>query len=625
MEEKEKNDLQQEEIAKNQNEVIEEVTDSEADADTMEVETDENTEVDEYAHESKDLPDYEHMSIEQLVTEAEKIAEETEVQHFKEEMETLYNVATNHFEEERSVKLHEFVENGGAEMDFFWDQPLRRKLQDAYKKYKAKRHDYYKKLERQLAANLDVKKEIIEAIKDLPNQPGSVPEKYKVFRDFQDRWKDTGPVPRAESDELWKNYHHHVDNFYDFLRISNELRELDFKKNLELKTALCEEAETLAEKDSNPNTFKALQELHAKWKQVGPVDREHREPMWERFSAATKSIHDKRHQYYEELRGKRSELLQQKKEIIEKMAQLELSKLKTHSAWQAIIKEANQLRDAFKKIGRINLPENDELWNKFREINRNFNQEKNAFYKSLKSKHQENLKLKKDLLEKAEELKNSSEWKDAANQLKRIQSEWKKIGYVPKNESDKIWKQFREACNHFFNRLSEHNKEIDQAFENNLKAKQEILEKLKAWSPEGEKSAGKKEIKKFIDEWKEAGRVPRHAKDIENEFNNLLDQHFTALKINKKESALMRFENKMHALAEGENDRQLDREADQIQRQIDDAKKELNQLENNIQFFAHADENSPIVKNAMKSITRQKEQIELLEEKKRLLRKITND
>lgn len=591
--------------------------------DVNEVETDEHEHDDEYAHEHKELPDYAHMPIDKLLDEAKRTLEGP-VNEIKEEVEAIYKVAMDHFDHIRKEKLHAFVEGGGVEMDFTLEQPQKREFQSFYKDYKAKRYQYYKNLEEQLAVNLDVKKSIVEAIKELPESPGIVKDKYATFRELQDRWKSTGPVPRAESRELWNNYHFHVDNFYDFLKISDELRELDFKKNLEKKTALCEEAEALAEKDVTPETFKQLQELHAKWKQIGPVDREQREPIWERFSAATRKIHENRHEFFKDLRASREELLERKKEILKKFEDMSLDDLNTHSAWQGAIKAVNKLRDEFKAIGRINLPGNDEVWELYREVNQRFNRTKNAFYKTLKHEHHENLKRKRDLLAKAEELKNSTDWKITANKLKKIQSDWKRIGYVPKSESDKIWKEFRKACNHFFNRLTEHNKELDKAFEANLETKKVILEKLKVWkAPAGKKAV--EELKAMIVEWKNAGRIPRAAREIEAEFNGLLDKYFGELKINKKEASMIRFENKMHGLVSSENDRQLDREEDLIRRKLDEAKKELVQLENNIQFFAHVDENNPIVKEANRNIDRQKEQIELLKNKLKMLRKIAKE
>lgn len=601
-----------------------EATNDQHTEDAKEVESDEHEEVDEYAAESKEMPDYAHMPVNKLVSEASKLLKDRPIQEIKDEMEAIHSAAIKTLDDIRNEKLHHFVEEGGNEIDFHYDQPHRKEIQDIYRDYKKQRAAYYKQLEEQLNLNLDVKKAIVEEIKNLPNIEGSVPDKYHRFRELQDRWHNTGPVPRAESSELWNNYHFHVDNFYDFLNISNQLRELDFKKNLEAKTLLCEEAEALAEKEADHGTFTTLQELHSKWKKTGPVDREHREPMWERFSEATKKVHEKRHDFFKKLREDREVLIERKRDLIAKMKEFNLEAFKTHGAWQKAIKEMDELRTNFRQIGRINLAENDVVWEEFREVNRSFNRAKNAFYKQLKAQHHKNLERKQALLARAEELKDSDDWHDAANELKRIQSDWKKIGYVPKSESDKIWKAFRSACNHFFDRLTEHNKDRDKQFEGNLKVKQELLKELKEWDPTDKKD-GKQELKTFINKWKDAGRVPRGNREIENEFNTLLDERFKTLKINRKEASMIRFENKVHNLIDSENRRELNKQDDMLYRKIEEAEKELRQLENNIQFFAHADENSPIVKEANRNIARQKEQIELLKEKRKQLRQMRNN
>ena len=621
MEEKEKDTLQPEE---KQLPVVqaEEVADDTVD--TPEVESDEHEETDEYASENKELPDYEHMPVAKLVSEAERLLKEHEPHQIKEEMEAIHTAAIKALDEVRNEKLHAFVEEGGHEIDFQYEQPERRSIQQLYREYKQKRRDYYKKLEEQLTLNLDVKKAIIDEIKNLPNQEGNVPDKYNRFRELQDRWHNTGPVPRTESNELWNNYHHHVDNFYDFLRISNQLRELDFKKNMEAKEALCEEAEALAGQEANQETFKALQDLHAKWKRTGPVDREHSESIWERFSNATKVIHDKRHEFYKNLRESREQLIAQKEAIVEQMKSFKFNELKTHGAWQSAIKKIDELREEFKKIGRINLPANDEVWEAFREANRNFNRAKNAFYKELKSEHHKNLERKNALLARAQELKDSTDWRAAANELKRIQADWKKIGYVPKSESDKIWKEFRAACNHFFDRLTNRNKEIDKEFEGNYTAKEALLEKVAAWKPTDAKDKGVSELKEMIGEWKEIGRVPRDKRDIENTFNKALDEHFKALKLNKREATLIRFENKVHSIIEGDNNREITRFRDDLRKKIEEAKKELSQLENNMMFFAHADAKNPIVKEAKRNVERARENVELLMQKLKMFKKTKN-
>jgi hypothetical protein len=586
------------------------------------VESDEHDQEDIYASDSKEIADYSHMSVPALIEEAERLLETKEAKDIKEEMDAIRHAILHQLDDQKQEKLQNFLENGGVEIDFNFEQPERKKIQDLYNEFKQRRYKYYKALEEQLALNLEVKKSIVEAIKELPKKDAPVSEIHKELHELQDRWRKTGPVPRNESAELWNNYHFHLDNYYKFLQISNELRDLDFKRNLEAKTILCEEAESLEQNPGLNDSFRILQELHSRWKQIGPVDREHREILWERFSEASKKIHDRRHEYFEQLRKEKEILLDKKRDVISRIENFSIDQITTHSAWQKAMKQIQDFREEFRQIGRINLPENDELWHRFNEALKKFNQAKNAFYKTLKHEHHENLSKKRSLLSRAIALKESDDWKAASQELKQIQQEWKKIGYVPKVESDKIWAEFREACNHFFDRLTEHNKGRTQELSANFERKMEILNRMKNWQiTENDPKKGSQELKTFISEWRAIGQVPFDKKDIEIQFNKLLDQHFGSMKMNQRESNLIRFENKITSINQ-DNSRELNREEDGLRKKLDEAKKELQQLENNILFFAHVDEKNPIVRDVRKKIENQKEEVALLVEKIKMIRKM---
>lgn len=618
MENQENNPIQTEEQKMQVENLEESVVDLPED---VEVESDEHESTDEYADAHQELPDFDQMSVNELITAAERLLEREDLQLAKAEMEALYQTAIKSLDEVRNEKLHAFVEDGGSEIDFLFEQPQRKTIVHLYREYKQKRRAYYQKLEEQLNLNLEVKQAIIEELRNLPNEEKSVGDKYTRFRELQERWHATGAVPRTASNELWNNFHHHVDNFYDFLRISNQLRDLDFKKNLEAKTELCVEAEALAEKDTDSDSFKVLQNLHAKWKRIGPVERELSEPLWQRFSEASKVVNDKRHEYYKQLRENREQLIAKKQEIVAQMAQVETDKLATHGAWQQAMKRMDALREAFKQVGRVNLPENDAVWESFREANRNFNRAKNQFYKALKADHQKNLEKKQALLDKANAIKDSDDWQATARALKQIQADWKQIGYVPKAESERIWKAFRSACNHFFDRLSAHNAKADAALEDNLVQKQALLVELKAWKSGEKQKEDVAALKMFIKKWKALGPVPRGKREIENEFNSQLDTHFKTLKLNKREAGLIKFENRVHSIIEGDNNREINRFKDDLKKQIEEAKNELRTLENNMLFFAHADEKSPIVKEARRNVARAKENVELLTQKLKMFNK----
>jgi len=593
--------------------------------DVHEIESDEQDHPDAFAHEAKEMKDYAHMGIKELILDAKQLIDNNPVTEIKDEIESIKNSVIHQLDEIKAEKLHEFIEQGGFEIDFQYEQPERRVIFELYNEYRNKRNEHYKELQAQLNLNLEVKKAIIEAIKELPQKDAPTSEIHKELHELQDRWKHTGPVPRAESTELWNNYHFHLDNYYKFLQISNELRELDFKKNLEAKEALCIDAEALdAEADLNV-AFKILQGLHAKWKLTGPVDREHREPIWERFSEASKKIHDKRHEHFESLRETREAQLAMKKDIIEQLKAIDTASLTSHSQWQKAQEAVHALRENYKQVGRVNLPENDVLWAAFGEANKVFNHAKNTFYRALKAVHAENLQRKQALLDRAYALKESDNWREATQEFKRLQEDWKKIGFANRADGEKIWQEFRAACNHFFERLTDKNKAADAEFIGNLEAKKALLEKVKAFVPDAEnakKSA--QEVKDFIGEWRKIGRVPGTERNIETEFNTLIDSLFSSLKMNQRESNMIRFENKISSMAETDK-RQLNREEDILQRKIDEAVKDLQQQENNIGFFAHVDEKNPILREAKKKIEKQQEEIQLLKDKLKMLRKLNRE
>lgn len=593
--------------------------DLEQEDDTEEVHSDED-EHDEHAHHELEMPDYVEYKPVELVKEAEKLLKNEPVQNLKAHFEAIRKNVLKQLNEERQHKLEEFLESGGVEMDFEYVQPIREQFRNIYSDYKTLRQKHFKELQDTLNNNLKIKLELIEKIKEIVTKDESIGDTFKEFNAIQQEWRNTGPVPRSESADLWRTYHHHVENFYEYIKINKELRDLDFKKNREAKEDLIKQAEALLEREDVRQAFKDLQTLHKKWKNLGPVERENREPMWERFSEATKKLHEKREGFYEGLREKADDLMEDKKKLLQKLRDLDYKSINNHHKWQQSIREVEGIRKDFKKIGRINHPENDTLWDEFRQLLREFNHAKNQFYKDLKKDHHDNLAKKRELVEIAEKLKDSDDWRNTTNEMKRIQAQWKQIGHVPKSESDKIWKQFRGACNHFFDRLTEHNKDRDKQFEGNLKKKQEMLEALKAYEPpKEEQKKGVQELKKIINDWKEVGPVPRNAHKVEAEFNKVLDQKFKAIDLDRKESHRIRFENKMDAMTDGQDDRQLAHERSHIRKQIDDAQKELNQLENNMSFFSSSNPNNPLLKEAEKNIRKQKEQIELLQEKMKML------
>jgi len=575
--------------------------DLETEDDTREIESDEDHE--EEHPDEMEMPDYASFSSEDLISSAEKLVKEQPIQKIKEHIEGIRKYLLKHLNEERSGKLAEFIEAGGVEMDFEFIQPLREKFRPIFQEYRAKRKAHYDELSAKLDANLFTKTNLIEKLKEIVTKEESIGDTFKEFNHIQEEWRSTGPVPRNKSNDLWRTYHFHVENFYEFININKELRDLDYKKNKEAKQNLILQAKEILSLNNLKDAFGKLQKLHKEWRRTGPVEPDSREPLWEEFSDVTKKFHEKREEYYQKSREKSKVLLVDKRLLVEKIKAIPHN-FTRHHEWQNAIKDMGEIQDQFKKIGRLNIPENDEVWEELKGSLRDFNHAKNEFYKDLKKDHQDNLNKKRALLEKAEALKDNEDWRETANELKRIQADWKIIGHVPKSESDKIWKSFRKACNHFFDRMTEKNKEADKAFEANKGLKEAILAEVEAFTldPKNKKEA-LSSIKVFINRWKEVGPVPRNQRNkVDGKFNKIIDSLFKSIDMDREESQRIRFENKMDNLADEGGIDKLNSERDFLKRKLEEAQSELRQLETNMSFFSSSDPNSSIVKEAQKSI-----------------------
>lgn len=332
-----------------------------------------------------EVKEYDKMSLESLAIELEKLVKGEKVQAIKSHINDINNEFKTKFQALLDEKKTEFVNDGGNEIDFYYSSPIQKRFKTAYKEYRNKLNDHYKSLEKNLKQNLADKLEIIEELKGLVNLEENINTTYKHFKELQERWRDTGPIPRDKYNNAWNSYHHHVEMFYDFLHLNRDLRDLDFKHNLDKKLKIIERAEELAQDDNVMRSFRELQELHKMWKEeLGPVGREHREEIWERFKAATKIINDKRQDYYKEIDKVYEKNLENKLEIIAKIDAVNTQESGSHSSWQKKIKEIEALRNEFFNAGKVPIKVNEATWAKFKDAVRSFNKNKNAFYKGLK-------------------------------------------------------------------------------------------------------------------------------------------------------------------------------------------------------------------------------------------------
>jgi len=570
--------------------------------------------------------DYHSMSMENLVGELQRLIRNEKVQAIRKHVDGIKHEFDLKFQEFLEHKKEDFISNGGNEVDFRYNSVTKRQFNEVYKEYGEKRNQYYKNLEKSHKQNLADRLQIIEELKGLVNVEEDINTTYRNFKDIQERWRNAGPVPRTHYNDVWKTYHHHIEIFYDFLHINRELRDLDFKHNLEEKTKIAEQAEALANEPDMNRAFRELQTLHKIWKEdIGPVGQEHREAIWERFSNATKAMHQRRQAHYNELEKSYEQNLVKKHEIINDITKISMQIATNHKALQQQIKQIEELRNAFFKAGKVPQKVNEQTWAGFKEAVRSFNRGKNAYYKNLKNEQQKNLDRKRELLELAISLKDSEEWNTATQEMKRIQAEWKKIGHVPRKFSDSIWKEFKTACNHYFDRLHALKNVAQKEETENLEKKNKCLETIKAFELGDDRKKDLATVKGFIDEWKTYGRVPFNKKNIDQKFNKIIDALFRKLNVGRQEAELLKYGNKIQQLAKKDDEQAIYKERTFIRRKIEESKNEIRQLENNLQFFSNASEDNPLVQDVIKRVETHKSSLATWKEKLKKLNILENN
>ena len=584
---------------------------------------------DETLKERHEIPmqDYDTLSLEALVDELKSLVSNEKSMSFKEHIEEIkkaFLAKYNHLLEEKKEEFQ--VENQDPNEDFQYHSPLKAQFDKYYSLFRDTKNNHFKSLQTNLKTNLENRLAIVEELKELINPQENIKDTLKHFNDLRERWKTAGPIPKDKYNHVWNNFHFHVENFYDYLHLDREARDLDFKHNLEQKQKIVARVEELVNEADINKAFRELQDLHRIWKEdIGPVSREHRDTIWNKFSDLTRQMHDKREVLFENQRATELENLEKKKEIIAKIEVLATEKVNTHSQWLAQIEKVEALRTAFFSAGKVPSDVNEETWASFKTAVRNFNSFKNSFYKDIKKDQNENLSKKTALVAKAKELQESLDFATTTPIMKKIQDEWKQIGHVPKKYSDKIWKEFKDACNHYFDKLkeqkNEENGEEVEAFDN----KKAYLETLRDFQLTGDHKTDLDAIKLHIETWKNFGKVPSPRRHIEGKFNKILDALFEKLSLSKKDTDMMRFANRIDHLSESNDTRKLDNEKIFLIRKIDEVKNEIFQLENNIQFFTNtrnAKKENSIVLEVRKNIAIHKESLDVWKEKLKQLRNL---
>ena len=517
---------------------------------------------------------------------------------------------------ERDAQTKEYLEKGGDPEKFVL---LPDDTEEAFKAemqiIKEKRAKIFLEQEEEKQENLAKKLEIIEKIKAMATSPEEANQSYNDFKALQQEWKDIKAVPADKANELWRNYQLYVEQFYDLLKLNSEAREYDFKKNLEAKTALCEAAEKLDEEPDVISAFHQLQDLHQQYREIGPVAKELREQIWSRFKAASTVINKKHQQYFEDIRAKEEKNLEQKTALCEKLEAIDLDAIKTAAQWEATTKEVIAMQQEWREIGFAPQKMNVKIFERFRTINDVFFSKKAEFFKELKSQYSDNLEKKQELVKKAQELADSTEWKKTGDKIIALQKEWKTVGVVPRKQGELLWKDFLDACNKFFEARNKANAGTRNTEHSNLAKKREVVAKLKDLLENPVENV-QQALQKLTEEYNSIGHVPFKEKDnIYKEYHAVLDKIYKDLHISNAKRRLDNFKSNLKNVAEKGSDA-LDNERGRLLRRYDQLRSDITTYENNLGFLnAASKKGNSLVEEMNRKVQKLKDELELVKNK----------
>ena len=560
---------------------------------------------------------------EELVALFARMLEEQPVQSIRRDVEALKIAFYRIRRAEVEAARRRFVEEGGAEEDFAPSvDGAEIQLKEQFKEYRRHRDAFIANLEAEKEANLKVKQAIIEELKELVNSDETLNHTFNKFRELQQRWKDTGIVPQQHVKDLWETYNLHVENFYSFIKINKELRDLDLKKNYEQKVALCEQAEALVLEPSVVEAFHKLQKLHDEWRETGPVANEYKEALWERFKAASSRINKQHQEHFETLKGEQVKNLELKTGLCVATEELSSQPLTTRKEWNRASDRLLEIQKTWKTIGFAPKKDNNRIYERFRTACDRFFEAKRQFYAGMKTEMEHNLQLKIEICEAAESLMNSEEWKKATDELIALQARWKQIGAVSRRHSDAVWKRFRAACDKFFERKASHFASVDGEHEENLQKKLALLAEMAGADV---KAGGYEVIREFQRRWGEIGFVPIKQKDaIQKKYKAAVDELFNTLRGSERDRSMGRFREKVSSF-KASGDRRLRSERERLYNKVRQLEQEIGLLENNIGFFAKSKNAEALVADVRAKIERAREEMASTIEKVKLIDKQDQD
>ena len=610
---------QQEEAVEAPEEAVAESTEAVTDADKTK-EADEASDEDVAAKTESKEQKFDGMDPKEMLAYFSEALSSKPIQSLKRNVDAL----TKAFEKEmatlKASQRQAFIDEGGNPDAFYFNPPVLKDFNNLVRRYKSDRGTYYRSVEEKQQKSLEQRLALIAELKGLINVNQDINATYKQFKDLQRRWKETGQVPRMEANNVWKTYHHHVGHFYDFLHLNRELRELDFKFNLEQKLKICEQAEALASMEDIPKAFRHLQTLHKKWKdELGPVDKEHSEEVWQRFSDATKIVHEKRRYFIKNQEEIFEENLVKKRAILSQMEELLAKEFNTKTNINNFSKTYDGLREAFFAIGKVPEKQRNALWSAIKRTSNQFSKKRNRFYKSLKKAYAVNVAKRKALIEQAEILKDQTNHKETTPKIIALQKEWKVAGPVRKEDFIKLNEEFRALCNAYFENKDANRNQQNEKQKANLQEKMTMLTSLKEMISSDDKPS-EKDIDNMVSQWNAIGFIPRNKMGINQDFLTLVAKAYKTIGLSSLDITQKSYQNKLDNIKE--NDDSIRKEVQSLNRRIGEIKQEIIQLETNLQFFGKNQDKNPIVIKVHEDIAKHQKRLDGLEEKKRLVKSL---
>ncbi len=577
---------------------------------------------------SEARPDFQEMDKDELLKALEGLLESASVMAVRIDVETIKVCFYKRHKIEIEQRRKKFMQEGGDAEEFEpGEDPAELRFKELYKSYRHSKAAHNRGLEHTRQGNLEQKLKVIEDLKELLNSTEDINRTFPEFRKLQKRWHDIGMVPQQKLKDLWDTYHHFVELFYDHIKINKELRDLDLRKNLETKISLCEKAEELLLETNVINAFRQLQKLHDQWRETGPVPRDQKDAIWERFREVTHQINKKHQEHFDKLKESQKKNLETKKALCEKAESILEQPLENFGQAEKFTREMIALQRTWKTIGFAPRKDNARIYQRFRNACDKFFAAKREFTAQNKEILNENLQKKLDLCMQAEALSESEDWKSTTDELISMQKRWKEIGPVPRKHYDPVWKRFRAACDRFFDRKSEYFSNVGSKYEENLKKKLALIEKIEGFKPGSNLDESLKTLKDYQREWVTIGFVPiKEKENVQKRYRAALDKHFENLKMDDQKKNVVKFRHKLETVKQKPNAmNKLKFEREKFLNKFKQLESDITLWENNIGFFAKSSTADATIKEFREKIEQGKKQMDVLEEKIKMIDELDND